>query len=179
MWLQGKKMKLSHLQAILVTLKLGQGMLNLTFRLVPCIRGEKMKPPSQGVYKPFWFPCPGDLEIRSSSLYVELDLQISGMHMRFYVKALWSYSAYKPFWFPWLGDLEIRSRSLNVELDLQVSVMYIMVKKIRFQVKALWNGAYKSFWFPWLGDLEIKSRSLNVELDLQIRVTHEVKKWRA
>ena len=48
-------MKLSHLQAILVpmTLKLGQGhsMLNLTFRLVSCIWGEKMKVLGQDVMK--------------------------------------------------------------------------------------------------------------------------------
>ena len=48
-------MKLSHLQAILVPMimKLGQGhcMLNLTFRLVSCIYGEKMKVLSQDVMK--------------------------------------------------------------------------------------------------------------------------------
>ena len=48
-------MKLSHLQAIEVpvTLKLGQGhsMLNLTFILVSCIWGEKMKVLSQDIMK--------------------------------------------------------------------------------------------------------------------------------
>ena len=55
-WPQGKKLKLSHLQAILVyaILKSSQGhlMSNLTFRLVSCnIRDEKMNVLSQGVMK--------------------------------------------------------------------------------------------------------------------------------
>ena len=85
-----------------------------------------------------------DLEIRSRSLNVELDFQISVIHMRYntwrpQVKALWSYRAYKTFWFAWDGDLEIRSRSLNVELDLQINVIHMSWKKWRYQVKALWS----------------------------------------
>ena len=83
-------MKLSHLQAILVlvTLKLGQGhrVSNLTFRLVSCTWGEKIEVLSQGVMKQWrsqaiLVPRPGDLEIGSKSLNVELDIQISAVHM--------------------------------------------------------------------------------------------------
>ena len=69
-------MKLSHLQAILVlvTLKLGHN-----FRV-------KIEVLSQGVMKQWrsqaiLVPRPGDLEIGSKSLNVELDIQISAVHM--------------------------------------------------------------------------------------------------
>ena len=58
-------------------------MSNLTLRLVSYTRGKKSKVLSLGVVKLSRLQArPGDLEIKSRSLNVELDLKISVIHMR-------------------------------------------------------------------------------------------------